>query len=82
MPNVGRVKAAGLTPYQLSSSVIPQAQMHRRETQSPTFNYTFSIEKIKPEQTAQVDQKVPARRTPARWDAWLHRRRSAARREG
>ncbi|MBC8107033.1 MAG: polysaccharide biosynthesis/export family protein [Anaerolineae bacterium] len=60
LPNVGRVKAAGLTPYQLSSSVIPQAQARNRDSQSPQVHLMFTIEKIGLESNFAPDQKFPA----------------------
>lgn len=59
LPHIGRVKAAGLTPYQLSSSIIPQTQERNRDSQSPNIRLTYSIEKIAPD-TAAMDQKFPA----------------------
>lgn len=60
LPNVGRVKAAGLTPDQLSSNVIPQAQEKNRDAQSANVHLAYSIEKIAPESNIVTDQKFPA----------------------
>ena len=59
LPSVGRLKAAGLTPSELSSSVIPRAAEHNRDVQSPRIDLNWSIEKITPRSAAIDEEKVP-----------------------